>query len=323
MKVTYSLLAAALFAAQALAGTPVTMTAPAPVQDPAKTFKHLSGSFTAMAETGYVGRGLAATHAAEQGNGTQTIALKTAYTLDENSPWSIENTLAYKILSNGHTLYGNPDMIINGQYAGRNIKQCNMENEFAVVTGARYKQDQWNVAFGHRFVHGGILGVMAKHYRNQGASVVNEIYVAPEWTPTEWLAVGCTTSYSYLGIQGWWFEPYVTLKGRILGEQVNGETKTVVGALLTFGMSATSHYFQPEYNACCNGAQAAWIKLQTPWFATDNLIITPSVSFNWAAQGAIKANKVSDFKYYTGGNNYYVPFRNFAVIGGISATYRF
>ncbi len=317
MKTRLSLLTAALFATQALAGTP-SLTVPTP--EPVDTFKHFSGSFTLGAETNYVGRGLVATHAAEQGCGTETIALQTKYAVAQESPWSFENILAYKILSEGHTLYGSPEFGPAYQAHGKvgPIKQCNMENEFAVVTAAHYTQDRWNVSFGHRFVHGGILGVMAKHYRDQGASVVNEVFVKPEWTPAKWLAVGCTASYSFQGITGWWYEPYVTLKARILGT----EEKTELAALCTFGMSATENYFSPEYVACANGAQAFWIKLSTPWFATDNLIITPSVSFNWCGDGAIKANKVSEFRKYTQ-NDKYVPFRNFAVVGGISATYRF
>ncbi len=338
MKIRLSLLTAALFATQALAGTQTTVPT---LAESTPSFKHISGSLTLGAETNYVGRGLVATHAAEQGDGTETIALKLDYKLSENSPWSFGNIFAYKILSEGHTLYGSPTFGPNiwagavsqnipgnptltpeqaVMYGGepREIKQCNMENEFAIVTAAHYTQEKWNVGFGHRFVHGGILGVMAKHYRDQGASVVNEVFIAPEWTPTKWFALGCTASYSFQGISGWWIEPQATFKARILGT----EEKTVLAALCTFGMSATASYFSPEYVACCNGAQAFWIKLSTPWFATKHLIITPSVSFNWAGPGALKSNKVSEFRYYSEDPTC-IPFRDFAVVGGISATYKF
>ncbi len=312
-----TLLIAALFSAQALAGTPVVV---APVQEPVESFKNFSGSFTLLAETNYVGRGLVATHAAEEGDGTETLVLKTQYAIAKDSPWSIESTLAYKILSEGHTLYGNPHFGPTYSALGQTgpIKECNMENEFAMVTAAHYKQEQWNVTMGHKFVHGGILGVMAKHYRDQSASVVNEVFVKPEWTPAKWLAVGCTTSYSFQGITGWWFEPYVTLKARIIGT----DEKPVLAALCTFGMSATGDYFDPDYTACANGAQAYWIQLSTPWFVTDDIIITPSVSFNWCGHGASKANEVSEFKKYSE-NDDCIPFRDFAVVGGISATIKF
>ncbi len=312
-----SLLAAALISAQALAGTQLIK---APIQEPTNTFKHFSGSFTVGAETNYVGRGLVVTSRAAEGCGAETLALKTNYALGEDSPWSFENTIAYKIVSEGHTLYGNPhfgpdynDMGLVGP-----IKECNMENEFAVLTAAHYRQEEWNIAFGHKFVRGGLLGVMAKHYRDQSASVVNEVFIAPEWTPEKWLSVGCTTSFSFQGITGWWFEPYVTLKARIIGD----EQKTVLAALCTFSMSATADYFAGAYNACVNGSQAYWIKLATPWFVNDNVIITPSVSFNWAGHGALKGNKLSEFKEYSQDPSC-KPFRNFGVVGSISVTYKF
>ena len=335
MKIRLSLLAAALFASQALAGTPVAVPT---IQAPA-SYKHLSGSLTLMGETNYVGRGLVATHAAEQGDGTETIALKTAYSVSETSPWSFENTIAYKILSEGHTLYGSPGFGPNGwaTYLGNKfgmtldpetaegimsrpdtIKECNMENEFVFMTAAHYKQDQWNVNFGHRFVHGGILGVMAKHYRDQGASVVNEVFVTPEWTPKQWFSAKCVASYSFQGITGWWFEPSVTFKAPLYRQ---GE-KTVVAALLDVGMSATYGYFHEDYVACANGTQAYWVKLSTPWFITDNIILTPSVSLNWTGNGSDKANRDSQFMFLAQDPNC-IPFRDFAVVGGISLTYKF
>ncbi len=313
-----SLLAAALLCTQAFAGTQSVITTLPAVED---TFSHFSGSFTVGADTNYVGRGLVATSAAAEGNGTETLALKTKYSFDKDSPWSIDSTIAYKILSEGHTLYGNPSFhkFFEDNYGlSGPIKECNMENEFAIVTAGTYKQDLWNVSFGHKFVHGGILGVMAKHYRDQSASVVNEVFVNPVWTPKKWVEVGCTTSFSFQGITGWWFEPHVTFKGRILGDEEN----TKLAALLTFGMSATCDYFAGAYNACVNGAQAYWIKLDLPWFVTDNVIITPSVSFNWAGHGALKGNKLSEFKNYTQ-NGMYEPFKNDAVVGSIMVTYKF
>lgn len=203
---------------------------------------------------------------------------------------------------------------------GQKIKEANIENQFSVITEAKYTSptEQWNIAFGHHFSHGGLLGVMAKHYRDQGASVVNEVFVAPEWTPYKWLSLGCKTSYSFQGIQGWWFEPYVTVKAPIIGTPDDIKLLGVA----TIGMSATYGYFDEAYSACSNGTQAVWIKLSTPWFVTDNFIVTPSISFNWLGNGGMKANKVSEFKQYTGNPNNF-PFRNFGVVAGISATYRF
>ncbi len=202
----------------------------------------------------------------------------------------------------------------------RKIKQANIENQFTVITEAKYTSTTglWNVALGHNFTRGGLLGVMAKHYRDQGASVVNEVFVAPEWTPYKWLSIGVKTSYSFQGITGWWFEPYVTAKAPIIGTP---EDIKLLG-VLTLGMSATADYFAAPYNACGNGSQAFWIKFSTPWFVKDNFIITPSISFNWLGKGGINANKGSEFRHYTE-NPTMVPFKNFGVVAGVSATYMF
>lgn len=202
----------------------------------------------------------------------------------------------------------------------KKIKQANIENQFTVITEAKYTSTTglWNVALGHNFTRGGLLGVMAKHYRDQGASVVNEVFIAPEWTPYKWLSIGVKTSYSFQGITGWWFEPYVTAKAPIIGTP---EDIKLLG-VLTLGMSATADYFAAPYNACGNGSQAFWIKFSTPWFVKDNFIITPSISFNWLGKGGINANKSSEFKHYTENPNM-VPFKNFGVVAGVSATYMF
>ena len=198
------------------------------------------------------------------------------------------------------------------------VKQCNIEPEFAVVNSIKYTREKWNMALGHDFIHGGILGVMAKHYRDQGASCVNEVFVRPEWTPAKWVSVGCTTRFSFQGIVGWWFEPDVTFKAPIIGTPEDVK----LAGVLQLGLTATADYFRSHYFACDNGTQALWIKLSTPWFVTKNFIITPSVSFNWLGKGAINANKTSEFRQYTE-NSHNIPFRNFGVVGGCAATYTF
>ena len=206
----------------------------------------------------------------------------------------------------------------------RKIKEANLENEFVVRTAAKFTQEKWNVAFGHTFVHGGILGVMAKHYRDQGASCTNEFFIAPEVTPYKWLSIGCTTSFSCQGITGWWFEPHVRAMAPIIGhvgEDGSVQDLKLLG-VVELGLSATADYFQSRYFACANGTQAFWIKLSTPYFVTDRFILTPSVSFNWLGKGALKANEKSEYREYSEDATN-VPFRNAAVVGGISATYKF
>lgn len=201
---------------------------------------------------------------------------------------------------------------------GRKIKEANIEPEFAVMNSVKYTREKWNMALGHDFIHGGILGVMAKHYRDQGASCVNEVFIRPEWTPAKWVSVGCTTRFSFQGIRGWWFEPDVTFKAPVIGTPEDVK----LAGMVQFGLTATADYFRSSYFACDNGTQGLWIKLSTPWFVTKNFIVTPSVSFNWLGKGAINANKTSEFRRYTE-NSSNVPFRNFGVVGGCAATYTF
>lgn len=332
MKLKNTLIAAALLSAPVFAGTEATV-APAPVQEPAA--KKLSGSLTMAYGTNYEGRGYVVSHSVAQGDSVVMAALKTSYDIGQPGKWSIENTIAYKVPVSGHTLYGNPKLGGNNivgvhpEYgvpitgaqagaAGMTIGEKNIENEFDVKTGLRYTAEKWNVGFGHTFVHGGLLGVMAKHFRDQGASVVNELYLAPEWTPYKWLALGCTMSYSFQGIQGTWFEPYVTVKAPIVGSPEDIK----VAGVLQLGATFSYSYFHDSHHACANGCQNVYVKFSTPWFIKKNLILTPGVGFHWLGDGGLKANKHSEAKYATG-NPYNVPFRNFGVVGTVALTYTF
>lgn len=336
-----NLLLAALFAAPAIADTPATATTVDPLaNEPALSAKRLTGSLTVGYETNYTGRGYVVSHSVAEGDSVLYTAAKFNYDLGKRSKlWSLHSTIAYHVPTSGHRLYGNPGMGAGAVVAthpvtgdgitagdlgmtGKKIKQANIENQFTVITEAKYTRPEWNISFGHDFIHGGLLGVMAKHYRDQGASVVNEVFIAPEWTPQgdwRWLSAGVKTSFSFQGITGWWFEPYITGKFPIYGAPT---TEGSVLGVVTLAMTASADYFDSRYNACSNGSQAYWIKLSTPWFVKENFIVTPSVSFNWLGKGGIKANKGSEFRHYTD-NDTMVPFRNFGVVFGISATYTF
>ena len=323
MKIRYALLAAALLA-PAYAGT----TEPQVEIQEAPAAKRLSGSVTLGYDSNYSGRGYVVSHSVAEGDSMVYSALKLNYDLGKPGQWTLGSTVAYQVPTSGHRLYGGgvklgkPMPIAPGVVlpAGHrvDIGDKNIENQFTVITDAKYTSTTglWNVAMGHNFTHGGLLGVMAKHYRDQGASCVNEVFVAPEWTPYKWLSVGVKTSYSFQGIQGWWFEPYVTAKAPIIGTP---EDIKLLG-VLTLGMSATADYFAAPYNACGNGSQAFWVKFSTPWFVRDNLIITPSISFNWLGKGGLDANKRAEARPL---NDTAIPFRNFGVVVGISATYTF
>jgi len=341
MKIRNAILAAAL-AMPALAGTeaPIIETvAPTPAA------KKLSGSLTVGYDSNYTGRGYVVSHSVAEGDSVVYTALKTNYDIGKPGAWTIGNSIAYIIPTSGHTLYGNPTVgptkaaqisaalqagLLTGQPVSKEkaeaiakntrIGERNIENQFTVLTEAKYHSpsEKWNIAFGHNFTHGGLLGVMTKHYRKRGASCVNELFVTPEWTPHKAIATGIKTSYSVSGMSGWWFEPYVTAKAPIIGTP---QDPTLV-AMVTLGASFTYNYFRTSYSACGNGAQAYWIKLSTPWFVTDNFIITPSVSFNWLGNGGNDANRRSEVRAATE-NPTMIPFKNFGVVAGVSATYTF
>ena len=167
-------------------------------------------------------------------------------------------------------------------------------------------------------MRGCIRVVLSKHYRDNGASVVNEAFVKAELTPTKWFSAGLTTRYSFMNVEGWWFEPNITFKAPLIGTADDLK----LAAILSFNSSLTMGYYKSKFNACKNGSQAYWIKLSTPWFARKNFIVTPGVSFNWLGKGAVKANERSEYREYTGDKTY-VPFRNFAVVADITCTYTF
>ncbi len=322
MKKTFALLAATLTTGAAFA----TTTAPEPDYStlPALSTERLSGSLTLGASTNYAAsRGYVVTRSACGGDGTVFGALKLDYDIGKKKDfWSLENTIFYQVPVAGHNLYGATALFHpQAGYVGK-LPEMNIENEFSIITGAKYKREKWNVRMGHQVIHGGLIGAMAKHFRNQGASCTNELYLTPEWTPTAWLATGVTTRLSFQGLYGWWFEPYVTVKAPLIGTDKgifsNASQDLKLAAVATFAMSATTEYFNYGDFACSNGSQAFWLKLSTPWFAKENLVITPSVSFHWLGKGGMKANKQAELKDFG-----LVPFKNFAVVGSLAATYTF
>ncbi len=352
MKVRYALLAAAL-AVPALAGTEAPLIE---TVVPAPQAKKLKGSVTFGYDTNYTGRGYVVSHSVAQGDSVLNNALKLNYDAGQPGCWTFGSTIAYIIPTSGHTLYGNPTVgpnfaqaqlnnklgipqalplqtpipLPNGQTttygdllegAKKNkIGARNIENQFTVITEAKYTSptEKWNVALGHNFTHGGLLGVMTKHYRKRGASCVNEFFVAPEWTPHKAVAVGVKASASVSGLSGFWYEPYVTVKAPIVGTP---EDPTLVG-VVTVGATIAQDIFEDIYSACGNGLQSVFVKVSTPWFVTDNFILTPSVSFNWLGCGGNDANRRSEVRKATE-NETMIPFKNFGVVAGISATYTF
>lgn len=339
------------------AATAATTTATDSFSDlPCLSAKRASGSLTLGIDTQGNDRGVVLSHNVLSGNGSPFGVLKYNYDFGKEKYWSFDGMVYFRDQMSGHALYGNPsfpaqptptmlDKITDGiiakaaaggvtlsrpvaagmapgvyasDYAGKQIKRCNAEPQIVLQNGLKYTRDKWNVGMGYTFIHGGILGVMAKHFRERGMSKVAEVYLHPEVTPFQWLSMGCSVRYSVAGIPGWWFEPDVTVKAPL----VKDGDKVKVAAVAKFAMTATADYFDNTDSACNNGSQAFYIKLSTPWFVNDSFIVTPGVGFHWLGKGALKCNERSSFRPLTGKQSD-VPFQNFAVVGSLMATYKF
>lgn len=313
--------------------TPVTTT-----QD----FKRLSGAVHVGGGTAYTCHGYVPTTAVVQGEGYGMGAIQLGYDFGKEGAWSYTGALSYKAPFSGHTLYGAPTAVSRETFASvfpnassmtpevfeatyqaakdkiHPMPQKNIENEFIVRNGLKYTRNLWNVSFGHDYIHGGIAGVVAKHFDGQKDSKMQQVWTNFEVTPVAWFSADLNCARTFDTVQGWWFEAHARLKAPIIGTPEDIK----VAGILEYGMSWCANFYDSKHNACSNGTQAFWLKLSTPWFVNEakNFILTPSVSFNWLGKGGMKANEKSEAKAYGG---YYVPFRNFAVVGDLTATYKF
>ena len=305
-----------------------------------QNFNRLSGAVHLGAGTAYTCHGYVPTRVAVQGEGVGMGALQLGYDFGKEGAWSYTGALSYKAPLSGHTLFGNPgysrdEFAANLGYpaappAGASadfdaayaehgqMGAKNIENEFILRNGLKYTKNLWNVSFGHDFIHGGIAGVVAKHFDGENQSRMHQFWVNGEITPVAWFSADMNIARTFDTVDGWWFEWHARFKAPIVGSPEDIK----VAGILEFGLSAASQFYSPSHNACDNGLQAYWVKLSTPWFVNEskNFILTPSVSFNWLARGGRQANTQSAAKFY---GHKYTPFRSFAVVGDITATYKF
>ncbi|MBR5877960.1 MAG: hypothetical protein IKY91_00300, partial [Akkermansia sp.] len=305
--------------------TPVTTT-----QD----FKRLSGAVHVGGGTAYTCHGYVPTTAVVQGEGYGMGAIQLGYDFGKEGAWSYTGALSYKAPFSGHTLYGAPTAVSRETFAAvfpnassmtpevfeatyqaakdkiHPMPQKNIENEFIVRNGLKYTRNLWNVSFGHDYIHGGIAGVVAKHFDGQKDSKMQQVWTNFEVTPVAWFSADLNCARTFDTVQGWWFEAHARLKAPIIGSPEDIK----VAGILEYGMSWAANFYDSKHNACSNGTQAFWLKLSTPWFVNEakNFILTPAVSFNWLGKGGMKANEKSEAKAY---GSDYVPFRNFAVVG--------
>lgn len=307
-----TMMAAALVSASAFAGEATSDSFTTPSQD----FKRLSGAFHVGAGTAYTLHGYVPTTEVVQGEGYGMAALQVAYDFGKESFWSYNGGLSYKAPFSGHTLYGGS---VRHPLAGNvPIPQMNIENEFIVRNGLKYTRELWNTGFGYDFIHGGIPGVVAKHFDGSSQSRMQQVWVSGEITPVAWFSADVNLARTFDTVHGWWVEAHARFKAPIVGSKEDIK----VAGILEFGLSATQGFYNESHHACDNGLQAYWVKLSTPWFVNEakNIILTPSVSFNWLGRGGRQANKRAELRPI---NEAYTPFRDFAVVGDLTLTYKF
>lgn len=288
--------AVASLAGAALAGTPATIavTPCTPACQPAKECK-LSGSFQAGYQSNYTYRGLVASHAAVEGDSVIPAALDLRYTVDPSL--AVLGSVSYDTLLSGHKAFG--------------VEGWNFENESNLTLAVEKKLCKYvkglKVTGGYNLTHGGLEGFVAKHASDKAHSVTQEFFVNAEQIIWKKFYAGVTVNYSFQGVTGWWYQPYVGYRTAIC---------PCSDLDVTAGWTATSSYFNSDYlpgNA--NGSQAWFIKAAVDAKLSDKLSVVPFVSFNWLGSGAMKADKGMP----DGGKTY----KNFGVVAGASLVYKF
>lgn len=288
--------AVASLAGTALAGTPATIAAIpcTPACQPAKECK-LSGSLQAGYQSNYTYRGLVASHAAVQGDSVIPAALDLRYTVDPSL--AVLGGVSYDTLLSGHKAFGEEGL--------------NFENESNLTLAVEKKLCKYvkglKVTGGYNLTHGGLEGFVAKHASDKAHSVTQEFFVNAEQVIWKKFYAGVTVNYSFQGVTGWWYQPYVGYRTALC---------PCSDLDVTAGWTATSSYFNSDYmpgNA--NGSQAWFIKAAVDAKLSDKLSVVPFVSFNWLGSGAMKADKGVPEGWKT--------YKNFGVVAGASLVYKF
>ena len=296
----------ASFAGAALAGTPVKIVAPTPVPAPVATSSPLSGDIYAGYASNYTCRGIVASHALAEGDSVIPAGVNLNYKLcDANS---IVASASYTTLTSGHHLMGDRDISFHNE-TNFNLGWQNKDGLLKNLS----------TTLGWNLIHGGLLGNFARYdynatwmsdedvYIRNTHSVIQEFYLTLDYgLPGNWFA-GVTMSYAFQDMTGWWFRPHVGYQAAICSD---------IDFVLSAGMSATSSYFDNKSLFMSNGSQAWWLKAELPVkLGAKNLSLVPFVSFNWAGEGALKANRGSDR-----GDK---PYKNFGVVAGAGLVYSF
>lgn len=301
-KNTIALLAFAVttFAGTAFAGTPATVVAASctPACKPAVPCK-LTGSLQAGYQTNYTYRGLVASRSLLGGDGVIPAALDLRYAIDPST--AVLGNVSYNTILSGHKIMG--------------MEGSNFENEADLTLALEKKLCKYvkglKVTGGYNLTHGGLEGAFAKHMESKAHSVTQELFVNAQQALGKHFYAGMTINYSFQGMTGWWYQPYVGYKTAICPYS---------DLDITAGWTATSSYFNAskyeDVSLNANGSQAWFIKAAIDAKVAKNLSIVPFVSFNWLGNGSLKANRgheeASD-----------MPYKNFGVVAGAQVVYKF
>lgn len=329
---THNLLLAAALLAPVFAGVPSVVEHSGPC-------KRVSGNASVGYDTNYTVRGMVAAKSLVKADSTEHASVRLSYDpckkrrveADKGgayrgafrwdarraSRWGFDTTLSYRHIDSAHGFVADQPVVGGGARVGDVMRTPHLQDEFAVTSALRYTGRRGSVSFGHNFVHGGYLGQLARHYNGKSSSCVNELYISPAVYPKRWLETGMTMSYSVQGMEGWWFEPYVTFKRPLRG---SWEDPRVMG-MLTLGMSATADYFSSAQGLNSNGIQSWWVQASAPCRVGRRCVVTPYVGLHWAGSGALHANHRSA-AHAASGNAIY-PWRSHDIVAGVSVSFFF
>ena len=279
---------AVFLAASAFAGISVKTVSPVPVEQDCP----LSWEVNAGYASNYTCRGIVASHSLTEGDGIIPASVDLNYKLDDCN--AVVGAASCTFLISGHHMAGERDF--------------SFHNETDFLFGWKNRDGllkNLSTTLGWNLIHGGLLGSFAKY--DHAHSVTQEFYLNLNYDLTQNWFAGVTTSYAFQGMTGWWFQPYVGYKAALC---------PVTDIVVTAGMSATSSYFDKKSLFMSNGSQAWWLKAELPVkLGAKNLSLVPFVSFHWAGEGALKANRGSDR-----GDK---PYKNFGVVAGAGLVYFF
>ena len=263
-----------------------------PVSVPVEQDCPLSGEVDAGYASNYTCRGIVASHSLTEGDGIIPASVDLNYKLDDCN--SVVGAASCTFLISGHHMAGERDF--------------SFHNETDFLFGWKNRDGllkNLSTTLGWNLIHGGLLGSFAKY--DHAHSVTQEFYLNLNYDLTQSWFAGVTMSYAFQGMTGWWFRPHVGHQAAICSD---------IDFVLSAGMSATSSYFDNKSLFMSNGSQAWWLKAELPVkLGAKNLSLVPFVSFNWAGEGALKANRGSDR-----GDK---PYKNFGVVAGAGLVYSF